>query len=92
MNKNILRVIIYALLVWLILTGFTYLYNVNDLPFSPDISNFVLASMSLISSFALALAAGTMIIVWLSTFTTKNLFTRLTIAGLIVKKWGQVYV
>jgi hypothetical protein len=83
MNKTNLRIIVYALLVWLILTGFAYLYNVNDLPFSPDISNFVFASMSLISYFALALAAGTMIVIWLSTSTTKNLFTRLTVAGLI---------
>jgi hypothetical protein len=83
MNKTNLRIIVYALLVWLILNGFVYLYNVNDLPFSPDISNFVFASLTLISYFSLALAAGTMIVVWIRNFTTKNLFTRLTVAGLI---------
>jgi hypothetical protein len=83
MNKINLRIIVYALLVWLILNGFLYLYNVNDFPFSPDISNFLFVSIILISHFSLALAAGTMIVVWICTFTTKMPFTHLTVAGLI---------
>ncbi len=58
----------------------------NHLPFSAefaDISNFLFVSIILISHLSLALAAGTMIVGWISTFTTKKPFTHLTVAGLI---------
>ncbi|MFH2047006.1 MAG: hypothetical protein ABIK92_17900 [Pseudomonadota bacterium] len=83
MNKIYLRVIIYALLFCLILNGIIYLYGVNDLPFSPDISNFVFSAIALLSNFSLALAAGNMIAAWLNNFSTKNLITRLSVIGLI---------
>ena len=83
MNKTNFRVIFYGFLAFIILEGFMCLYDVQEIPFTTDISNFILAAVNLFSHFSLALVVGMMIIPWLRTFTFKRPFTYSLIAGLI---------
>ena len=83
MNKTKIRIIIYGLLVFFILNALVYLYADDELPFSPDFSNFVFAAGNLISNFSLAVVAGLLIFIWIRSFSFNRILTRSLIAGLI---------
>lgn len=83
MDKINSRVILSALLLSITLNVFLSLYDVQDFPFSINLSTFAVIAGKLISHFALALAAGTMIYVGINKRSVKKFFTYSTAVGLI---------
>jgi len=83
MDKIYSRLILCALLISIILNVFLSLYDVQDFPFSINLSNFAVIAGKLISHFALALAAGTMIYLGINKYSVKKFFTYSTSVGLV---------